>query len=337
VSRDAALIATSGGADCTVNLWSVHPEVVDRAELSSFVPLKEEPPLSRLVSTAVLPFVRQLEGGGAGEPGDGSELDALIDFFYYAQLRTQGEGTTLPRDVKGSVPLSEVPNLMCALGHYPSESEALNMVNELKYSEFTSKGLVKDQCSLEEFVKLFVNHRPVFGVDKQGLEAAFKLLASNAADAASVAATAAAQAAAGKHHRHHPGHGGEGAFSPAATGTSQPSSPFPTSSASGGAFHQSQADAAAASAALARYLGESGALEWATLKGQLTSAGEAVGNEELIGCLRALTGLDDLPEGPLGTAEFVENVLGFEEDGEGGGEVGNGLYGSVDASLEEKA
>ena len=37
-----------------------------------------------------------------------SELDALIDFFYYAQLRTQGEGTTLPRDVKGSVPLSEV-------------------------------------------------------------------------------------------------------------------------------------------------------------------------------------------------------------------------------------
>lgn len=55
------------------------------------------------------------------------------------------------------------------------------------------------------------------------------------------------------------------------------------------------ADAAQA-AALARYLGSSGALEWNTLKQQLVVAGEALGTDELGACVRALTGLDDLPE-----------------------------------------
>jgi hypothetical protein len=47
---------------------------------------------------------------------------------------------------------------------------------------------------------------------------------------------------------------------------------------------------------LARYLGSSGALEWNTLKQQLVVAGEALGTDELGACVRALTGLDDLPE-----------------------------------------
>ena len=84
VSGDGSLLATAGGADGTVNLWSVHPEVVDAAEAASFAPTAADEPLSTMVSTKCLPWVRQLGGGGPG-----TEMDELVDFFFYSQLRTQ--------------------------------------------------------------------------------------------------------------------------------------------------------------------------------------------------------------------------------------------------------
>jgi hypothetical protein len=55
---------------------------------------------------------------------------------------------------------------MAALGFYPSAAQAAAMVSEVQYSAYTSQGVVKDQCSLAEFVQLYANHRPVFGLDK---------------------------------------------------------------------------------------------------------------------------------------------------------------------------
>ena len=40
------------------------------------------------------------------------------------------------------------------------------MVNEVKYSEFTITGEVKETITLNEFIRLYVNHRPVVGVNK---------------------------------------------------------------------------------------------------------------------------------------------------------------------------
>ena len=40
------------------------------------------------------------------------------------------------------MPLAEIPNLMRALGFYPSEQEVANMVSEVKYSQYTQTGEV---------------------------------------------------------------------------------------------------------------------------------------------------------------------------------------------------
>lgn len=45
----------------------------------------------------------------------------LVDYFFYALLRTQGEDTTDERSTAGVVPVAEVPNIMRALGFYPTE------------------------------------------------------------------------------------------------------------------------------------------------------------------------------------------------------------------------
>ena len=168
-THDARFLVTAGGADLTVNLWAIDADAIDAAEAAG--------------GGGVEPYTALLEGGAGGELHE-----ELIDYFYYAQLRTQGEDTTAPRDAKGAVPLAEIPNLMRALGFYPAEQEVANMVSEVKYSQFTRTGEVLDTIDLPSFIRLYVNHRPVFGVGKEQIAAAFETLATSAAGGGGVAA-----------------------------------------------------------------------------------------------------------------------------------------------------
>jgi hypothetical protein len=247
VSGDAGLLATAGGADQTVNLWSINTAVVDAAEIASLVGSGE----GGEIEPSVAPFVAMLDGGEGGEAHE-----ELIDYFYYAQLRTEGEDNTKPRQITNAVPLAEIPNLMRALGYYPSEREVSNMVNEVKYADFTTLGTVKDQIALDEFIALYVNHRPVFGVNKAQIEQAFNVLSKGAAN-------------------HEMGDGG--------------------------------------AAQLHGFADASKPIDWGSLKEHLLSAGESLTEDDLATCLRALTGLEDLPEGDLSSEAFVEQVLGFED------------------------
>ncbi|CAM9411980.1 unnamed protein product [Heterosigma akashiwo] len=101
------------------------------------------------------PFADQLEGGRGGEAHR-----ELVDYFYYCQLRAQGEDTTEERRAEGRVKLAELPNLMRALGHYPSEAAVAEMVAEVKYSRFTATGGAGGPGP-SGLGRLFVNHRPV--------------------------------------------------------------------------------------------------------------------------------------------------------------------------------
>lgn len=105
---------------------------------------------------------------------DEETKEDLVDYFYYAQLRTQGEDTTEERKITGTVPLKEIPNLVRALGYYPTELECANMIAEVYYSNFTETGETNDVIDLETFTKLFINHKPVFGTSKAEIESAFK-------------------------------------------------------------------------------------------------------------------------------------------------------------------
>ncbi len=57
-----------------------------------------------------------LEGGTKGQAYKDMQF-----FFYYAQIRSQDENTTESRKLTGKVPLEQIPSLMRAMGHYPTE------------------------------------------------------------------------------------------------------------------------------------------------------------------------------------------------------------------------
>ena len=114
------------------------------------------------------PFINLIEGGR-----DGQTYQDMRDFFYYSMIRSKDENTTKTRKLDGTVPLEELPNLMRAMGHYPTEQEIENMKDEVKFSTFAETGQYVVSFDLDTFIRLFVNHRPVYGIGKPHIEKAF--------------------------------------------------------------------------------------------------------------------------------------------------------------------
>ena len=72
--------------------------------------------------------------------------------------------------------MDELPNLMRAMGYYPTEQEVKNVIDEVKYSTFTQMAVPTTHVTLDKFITLFVNHRPVYGIGKNNIEEAFSAL-----------------------------------------------------------------------------------------------------------------------------------------------------------------
>eukprot|EP00759_Apiculatamorpha_spiralis_P029350 PhF_6_TR31520/c0_g1_i3/m.46457 len=151
VSHDGKYLFSAGGRDCCVNQWSLDPDslVIDDGR-----PPKEH-------------FIDVIEGGKHGE-----FMKEIVDYFYYAQIRSQGEETTKKRTIEGKIPFTQVPNLMRALGYYPSEHEKQYMTFEI-CTRFGKPSNEEIYIDFETFIRLYVNHRPVFGINKKNVERAF--------------------------------------------------------------------------------------------------------------------------------------------------------------------
>lgn len=130
---------SAGGTDPTVNMWRLNPSALDKVDHDDGV----QPYLSLL-------------------PND---YDELVDYFYYLQLRRQGEDATDHGDRDGTVRLADIPALVRALGHYPSETDVAHIVAEVKYSAFSTTGTLVDRIGLDDFLKLYVNHRPTAALE----------------------------------------------------------------------------------------------------------------------------------------------------------------------------
>lgn len=65
---------------------------------------------------------------------------------------------------------------MRAMGYYPTEQEVKNIIDEVKYSQFTQMAVPTTHVGLDRFITLFVNHRPVYGIGKNNIEEAFQAL-----------------------------------------------------------------------------------------------------------------------------------------------------------------
>ncbi|XP_063000378.1 cilia- and flagella-associated protein 251 [Elgaria multicarinata webbii] len=156
-SYDGRHLFTAGGGDFTVMKWDIN---VDALEASVFLGGEE-----------LTPFYNLLEGGRAGE-----FFRELEDYFYYAQLCHQGIDTMEPRKVSTHIPLEQAPFVMRAMGFYPSEEQIENMLNEVKFSEYLETGKQVTHINLGDFIKLYVNHRPAFGLAAKEIRNAFQVL-----------------------------------------------------------------------------------------------------------------------------------------------------------------
>lgn len=147
---------TCGGSDLTVNQWLIDPQSVAN--------------VSMMGGSGIEPFVKLVEGGEEGE-----FFSDMKDYFYYSQIRSQDENTTKARNLDGTIPVEEIPRLMCALGYFPTQLEIQNMTTEVKYSRFGHGEYVKS-IGFDDFVKLYVNHRPVFAVGPDEIRGALESL-----------------------------------------------------------------------------------------------------------------------------------------------------------------
>ncbi|XP_077149247.1 cilia- and flagella-associated protein 251 [Ranitomeya variabilis] len=156
-SSDGQYVFTAGGKDCTVMMWKTNLQSLEA--------------IASLGGEDLIPFYGMLPGGR-----DGALFKELEDYFYYAQLCNQSIDTMETRQVSTRIPLKEVPFIMRALGYYPTEQEVENMLNEVKFSEYVNTGQQVTHINLGDFIKLYINHRPAFGLCLKELQQAFQVL-----------------------------------------------------------------------------------------------------------------------------------------------------------------
>lgn len=65
---------------------------------------------------------------------------------------------------------------MRALGYYPTKLEIESMQKEVMYSKLLEGGELQESLELETFVRMFINHRPVYGLTTDMIENALKYL-----------------------------------------------------------------------------------------------------------------------------------------------------------------
>ncbi|NWT96410.1 CF251 protein, partial [Urocynchramus pylzowi] len=157
ISHDGRYVFTAGGKERTFMKWKVNLHALDAAAF--------------LGGEDLIPFYNLLDGGR-----EGKFFRELEDYFYYVQLCSQGIETLETRQVSTHIPLEEIPSVMRAIGFYPSEEEIEEMINEVKFSKYADTGEEVTKINLDDFIKLYINHRPAHGLSMKTIQRAFQVL-----------------------------------------------------------------------------------------------------------------------------------------------------------------
>ncbi|KAG7208977.1 hypothetical protein KM043_015145 [Ampulex compressa] len=155
INSNGEMLFTSGYNDPCVLMWKIK--------------LRSVNVMARLGGKGLSPFYCLIDGGR-----NSWLIKEMQDLFYYAQLLHQGEHTTTTRIVSDKVSTKQIPNLMRAIGYYPSNEELENMLGEVSYRHYAETGQLEEYITFEDFVKLYINHRPIFGISMSDVKEAFQ-------------------------------------------------------------------------------------------------------------------------------------------------------------------
>ncbi|XP_049695270.2 cilia- and flagella-associated protein 251 isoform X2 [Helicoverpa armigera] len=154
---DYGILFTIGFRDTTFTQWDANFRSVETTTLRGGIDLD--------------PYYCLVDNGRPGWL-----FQEIRDLFYYIQILCQGTFSPARRRVKDYIPIDSLPDLMRALGFFPSEYEVENLLVEAKFKVYLKTPVT--EIDFMEFVKLYLNHRPVFGESFKRLRAAFRTFAN---------------------------------------------------------------------------------------------------------------------------------------------------------------
>ncbi|XP_011063471.1 PREDICTED: LOW QUALITY PROTEIN: WD repeat-containing protein 66-like [Acromyrmex echinatior] len=173
VSYNKKILFTAGYNDPCVLMWKIKLKSVDI--------------MARLGGEGLSPFYCLIKGGKKGWLVN--EMKAL---FYYAQILHQGENTTAARIISDTVVVDQISNLMRAIGYFLTDKEVSqnkisvlkieNIMTEICYKRYVKTDKLVQEITFEEFVRLYVNHRPVFEICMRHIKEAFRMLIKENSD-----------------------------------------------------------------------------------------------------------------------------------------------------------
>ncbi|XP_060810779.1 cilia- and flagella-associated protein 251 [Amyelois transitella] len=155
--EDSGTLFTIGSRDSTMCQWSANYRSVEST--------------TKLGGGDLDPYYCLVENGRPGWL-----FQEIRDLFYYIQIVCQGTFSPAMRRVKDYIPIDSLPDLMRALGFFPSEYEVENLLVEAKFKTYLKQACT--ELDFEEFVKLYLNHRPAFEISYNKVMAAFRHFAT---------------------------------------------------------------------------------------------------------------------------------------------------------------
>ncbi|XP_026325605.1 cilia- and flagella-associated protein 251-like [Hyposmocoma kahamanoa] len=155
--QDLNNLYTIGSKDNCMVIWSAVQDSVDATTLAGGGDLD--------------PYYCLIENGRPGWL-----FQEIRDLFYYIQILCQGTFSPAQRGVKDYIPIDSLPDLMRALGYFPSEYEVENLLVEARHKIYQKKPVT--EIDFEDFVKLYLNHRPALGENVRKIRNAFKTFAT---------------------------------------------------------------------------------------------------------------------------------------------------------------
>ena len=103
---------------------------------------------SMLGGADLKPFYGLIDGGREGDL-----FKEMRELFYYSQLRHQGLHENTDRQIKTTIPLSEIAFVMRGLGFYPTEQEIEEMINEVKFGQYIDTNEFVENINLDDFIR----------------------------------------------------------------------------------------------------------------------------------------------------------------------------------------